>query len=63
MENATLTRFFTFHFLFPFIVAAATMVHILFLHQAGANNPLGVLREVDKVFFIYTLLLKILLDF
>nr|QUL61647.1 cytochrome b [Coenobita rugosus]WHM52691.1 cytochrome b [Coenobita rugosus] len=51
VENATLTRFFTFHFLFPFVVAAATMVHILFLHQAGANNPLGVPSQVDKVPF------------
>lgn len=52
VENATLTWFFTFHFLFPVIIAAATMVHILFLHQGdGANNPLGVLRQVDKVPF------------
>lgn len=51
MDNDTLTRFFTFHFLFPFIIAAATMVHILFLHQQGANNPLGVIRQVDKVPF------------
>nr|ASS30687.1 cytochrome b [Lomis hirta] len=51
VENATLTRFFTFHFLFPFIVAAASMVHILFLHQAGANNPLGISSNTDKVPF------------
>nr|ASS30700.1 cytochrome b [Stemonopa insignis] len=51
VENATLTRFFTFHFLFPFIVAAATMVHILFLHQSGANNPLGISSQTDKVPF------------
>ena len=51
VENATLTRFFTFHFLFPFIIAAATIVHILFLHQGGANNPLGISRQSDKVPF------------
>nr|YP_010470986.1 cytochrome b [Allogalathea elegans]UVF62815.1 cytochrome b [Allogalathea elegans] len=51
VENATLTRFFTFHFLFPFIVAAATLVHILFLHQSGANNPLGISSQSDKVPF------------
>ena len=49
--NATLTRFFTFHFLLPFLVAAATLVHILFLHQAGANNPLGIIRQPDKIPF------------
>nr|YP_009254371.1 cytochrome b [Caridina cf. nilotica HMG-2016]ANC75344.1 cytochrome b [Caridina cf. nilotica HMG-2016] len=51
VDNATLTRFFTFHFLFPFAVAAATMVHILFLHQTGSNNPLGVSSQVDKIPF------------
>nr|YP_009971651.1 cytochrome b [Thor amboinensis]QNG57246.1 cytochrome b [Thor amboinensis] len=51
VDNATLTRFFTFHFLFPFIVAAATMIHILFLHQTGSNNPLGVSTQTDKIPF------------
>lgn len=51
MDNATLTRFFTFHFLFPFVVAAATIVHILFLHQTGSSNPLGLVRNIDKVPF------------
>lgn len=51
VDNATLTRFFTFHFALPFIIAAATLVHILFLHQAGANNPLGISRNIDKVPF------------
>nr|QLM01553.1 cytochrome b [Palaemon varians] len=49
--NATLTRFFTFHFLLPFIVAAASMVHILFLHQTGSNNPLGISSQLEKVPF------------
>lgn len=35
----------------PFLVAAASLVHILFLHQSGANNPLGVARDVDKIPF------------
>nr|YP_009671890.1 cytochrome b [Axianassa australis]QCX31750.1 cytochrome b [Axianassa australis] len=51
VDNAALTRFFTFHFVLPFIVAALSMVHILFLHQAGANNPLGIPSNVDKVPF------------
>nr|YP_009045923.1 cytochrome b [Myomenippe fornasinii]CDR98406.1 cytochrome b [Myomenippe fornasinii] len=51
VDNATLTRFFTFHFVLPFIVAAATLVHILFLHQSGANNPLGISSQTDKVPF------------
>nr|UQJ73614.1 cytochrome b [Potthastia sp. 4XL] len=51
VDNATLTRFFTFHFLFPFIVTAMTMIHLLFLHQTGSNNPLGINSNVDKIPF------------
>nr|YP_010688300.1 cytochrome b [Layahima zonata]WBR65689.1 cytochrome b [Layahima zonata] len=51
VDNATLTRFFTFHFLLPFIVAAATMIHLLFLHQTGSNNPLGINSNFDKIPF------------
>jgi len=51
VDNATLVRFFTLHFLLPFVVAAATIIHILFLHQTGSNNPLGVPRQVDKIPF------------
>lgn len=51
VDNATLTRFFTFHFLFPFIVLAITIIHLLFLHQTGSNNPLGINRNYDKIPF------------
>nr|AMP43805.1 cytochrome b [Satanas sp. KW-2016] len=51
VDNATLTRFFTFHFILPFIVAAMTMVHLLFLHQTGSNNPLGINSNIDKIPF------------
>ncbi|YP_004563981.1 cytochrome b (mitochondrion) [Homarus americanus] len=51
VDNATLTRFFTIHFLLPFLVAAATLIHILFIHQTGANNPLGIASHIDKVPF------------
>lgn len=51
VDNATLTRFFTFHFLLPFIVAAITIIHLLFLHQTGSNNPLGINRNIDKIPF------------
>nr|YP_008082894.1 cytochrome b [Paralithodes brevipes]BAN29000.1 cytochrome b [Paralithodes brevipes] len=51
VENATLTRFYSLHFLFPFVVMALSVVHIVFLHQTGANNPLGISSQVDKVPF------------
>nr|YP_010957016.1 cytochrome b [Bembrops anatirostris]WMY90200.1 cytochrome b [Bembrops anatirostris] len=51
VDNATLTRFFAFHFLFPFIIAAATLLHLLFLHETGSNNPLGLNPNADKIPF------------
>nr|ALO77427.1 cytochrome b [Attagenus hottentotus] len=51
VDNATLTRFFTLHFLLPFIVTALTMIHLLFLHQTGSNNPLGTNSNLDKIPF------------
>nr|YP_010833620.1 cytochrome b [Macropodus hongkongensis]WFG81246.1 cytochrome b [Macropodus hongkongensis] len=51
VDNATLTRFFAFHFLFPFIIAAMTIIHLLFLHETGSNNPLGLNSNVDKITF------------
>jgi len=50
-DNATLTRFFSLHFLLPFVIAGMTIVHLLFLHQTGSNNPLGINRNFDKISF------------
>nr|YP_002970927.1 cytochrome b [Leiocephalus personatus]BAH70446.1 cytochrome b [Leiocephalus personatus] len=51
VDNATLTRFFTFHFLLPFAVAGAAMLHLLFLHETGSNNPTGINSCPDKIAF------------
>nr|UBU97892.1 cytochrome b [Myrmecophilus kubotai] len=51
VDNATLTRFFTFHFILPFIVSAFVMIHLLFLHQTGSNNPLGLNSNLNKIPF------------
>nr|QHR83539.1 cytochrome b [Coleonyx variegatus] len=51
VDNATLTRFFTFHFLLPFVVAAAAAIHLMFLHETGSNNPTGMSSNTDKVPF------------
>jgi len=54
VDNATLNRFFAFHFILPFIVAVVVILHILFLHQTGSNNPLGIECNSDRVpFHIY----------
>nr|UGY86874.1 cytochrome b [Amolops mantzorum] len=51
VDNATLTRFFTFHFILPFIIAAVSMIHLLFLHQTGSSNPTGLNSNLDKITF------------
>nr|WGO57910.1 cytochrome b [Cyrtonotula longialata] len=51
VDNATLNRFFTFHFLMPFIIIAMVMIHLLFLHQTGSNNPMGLNSNIDKIPF------------
>lgn len=51
VDNATLTRFFTFHFILPFIVLAIIIIHLLFLHQTGSNNPIGLNSNIDKIPF------------
>nr|AIO08354.1 cytochrome b [Nocomis asper]AIO08355.1 cytochrome b [Nocomis biguttatus]AIO08359.1 cytochrome b [Nocomis biguttatus]AIO08360.1 cytochrome b [Nocomis biguttatus]AIO08362.1 cytochrome b [Nocomis biguttatus] len=51
VDNATLTRFFAFHFLLPFVIAGATVLHLLFLHETGSNNPAGLNSDADKISF------------
>ena len=51
VSNPTLTRFFSFHFICPFIIAALVLIHLLYLHQTGSNNPLGSDRNLDKLPF------------
>nr|WNH38002.1 cytochrome b [Gobiidae sp.] len=51
VDNATLTRFFTFHFLLPLVILAVTMLHLLFLHETGSNNPFGLNSNADKIPF------------
>nr|WNH19110.1 cytochrome b [Talismania antillarum] len=51
VDNATLTRFFAFHFLFPFVIVAAVVIHLLFLHETGSLNPAGLNSDADKIPF------------
>nr|YP_009298325.1 cytochrome b [Nannacara anomala]AOM68280.1 cytochrome b [Nannacara anomala] len=51
VDNATLTRFFAFHFLLPFIIAAMTMIHLIFLHETGSTNPVGLNSNAEKIPF------------
>nr|QDP18065.1 cytochrome b [Phymateus morbillosus] len=51
VDNATLNRFFTFHFILPFLIIALSAIHLFFLHQLGSNNPLGMNSNIDKIPF------------
>nr|AEP19417.1 cytochrome b [Polypterus delhezi] len=51
VDKPTLTRFFAFHFILPFAIAAASLVHIVFLHETGSNNPMGINSNADKIPF------------
>ena len=53
VANPTLTRFFALHYLLPFVVAFLRVLHLLFLHQTGRTNPLGVSSNTNKVPFHY----------
>nr|YP_001122873.2 cytochrome b [Macrochelys temminckii] len=65
VDNATLTRFFTLHFLLPFTIMGLAMVHLLFLHETGSNNPTGLNSNSDKIpfhpYFSYKDLLGLIL--
>lgn len=51
VRNATLTRFFTLHFILPFIISAFAIIHLLFLHNTGSSNPLGIMSNSIKTPF------------
>lgn len=51
VDNATLTRFFALHFVLPFVIAGLAVVHLVFLHETGSNNPLGLNRDINKITF------------
>jgi len=59
----TLRRFYSLHFLLPFVIAGMRVVHILFLHQTGSRNPLGVNSNYDKLPFHQYYSIKDLIGF
>jgi len=54
IDTPTLTRFFTFHFLLPFVLSGLVLVHLSYLHLGGSNNPLGISSKTDSTpFHVY----------
>uniref|UniRef100_UPI0030E2FCE9 cytochrome b n=1 Tax=Arorathrips mexicanus TaxID=1291224 RepID=UPI0030E2FCE9 len=63
VDNATLNRFFVFHFILPFIVLAMVVMHLFFLHLKGSNNPLGISSKSYKISFTPFFVIKDLMGF
>jgi len=67
VNNATLNRFFSLHYLLPFILAALALLHMMTLHVPGSSNPLGLSANVDRVpmhpYYMFKDLITILLFF
>ena len=61
VSNATLNRFFSLHYLLPFVLAGLSIVHLIALHEEGSNNPIGIRSDIDKVPFHHYYALKDLL--
>jgi ubiquinol-cytochrome c reductase cytochrome b subunit len=61
--NATLNRFFSLHYLLPFLIAGMTLLHLSLLHKDGSNNPIGAGGEIGKVPFYPYFYVKDLLAF
>nr|AJG03049.1 apocytochrome b [Torulaspora delbrueckii]AJG03058.1 apocytochrome b [Torulaspora delbrueckii]ATV99333.1 apocytochrome b [Torulaspora delbrueckii]ATV99345.1 apocytochrome b [Torulaspora delbrueckii]ATV99356.1 apocytochrome b [Torulaspora delbrueckii] len=49
VSNPTIQRFFAFHYLVPFIIAAAVIMHFMALHLHGSSNPLGITGNLDRL--------------
>ena len=51
VNNATLNRFYSLHFILPFIIIIIVILHLLFLHESGSRNPIGFNRNYNKIPF------------
>jgi ubiquinol-cytochrome c reductase cytochrome b subunit len=51
VDSPTLTRFYSFHFIFPFVLLFLLLLHLVFLHERGSSKPLGIFSKLDKIRF------------
>jgi ubiquinol-cytochrome c reductase cytochrome b subunit len=63
VSNATLNRFFSLHYLVPFLIVGLVLLHLSLLHQNGSNNPLGLNSNPDTVSFYPYFYVKDLFSF
>jgi len=58
VDNPTLNRFFSLHFLLPWLIVALVGLHIFYLHRTGSSNPLGICSAPEKVPFHWYFAIK-----
>lgn len=63
INNATLNRFFSLHFIIPFLIIIIIILHLYYLHKTGSNNPLGTNSNLNKIPFHIYFTLKDILGF
>ncbi len=51
VDNPTLNKFYSLHYLLPFLLVGLMIIHLIFLHENGSNNPLGIRSLVDQIPF------------
>ena len=51
VDNPTLNRFFSLHFLLPFVIAGLAILHLILLHSATSSNPLGIESKTGSIAF------------
>jgi len=63
VDNATLNRFFSLHYLLPFVIAGLAIIHLSLLHNVGSGNPLGVTKSMTSISFYPYFYVKDMLAF
>jgi ubiquinol-cytochrome c reductase cytochrome b subunit len=63
VDNATLNRFYSLHFLLPFLIIGFIVLHLILLHIPGSSNPLKIADTADKITFYPYFYLKDLFSF
>nr|YP_009051525.1 cytochrome b [Tetranychus phaselus]AIH15686.1 cytochrome b [Tetranychus phaselus] len=58
VENPTLNRFFSLHFLIPLIILAMSMIHLSILHEKGSSNQMGIFSNKEKILFNKSFMFK-----
>nr|YP_010329426.1 cytochrome b [Haemaphysalis yeni]UNO53870.1 cytochrome b [Haemaphysalis yeni] len=63
VDNNTLIRFFSLHFILPFVLLFLVIIHIMLIHEKGSSNPLGITLNIDKIPFHFYFSIKDILGY